>query len=60
MGYHMDECCCKLQTQILQSQYEAAIRENMMLKIDKSNADQSAYMLGILGDWTPKTVSASA
>ena len=60
LGYRMDSCCCKLQTQILQSQYDASLRENMMLKIDKSNVDQSAYLLGILGNWVPKTAAFAA
>ena len=51
LSYHMDECCCKLQTQLLQSQYDTAIRELQKYQNKADNADQSAYLLGTMGKW---------
>lgn len=51
LGFHMDQCCCKLQTQLLQSQYDEAIRELAKAQNDASNAAQSAYLLSVMGKW---------
>lgn len=60
LGYQMDQCCCKIQTQILQSQYDAALREIQGLKTDKSNADQSAYLLSVMGKWVANPSATTA
>ena len=44
-------CCCDIKTTLLQDKYDAAIRENARLLADKSNADQSAYLLSVMGKW---------
>ena len=44
-------CCCDIKTTLLQSRYDDAIRENARLLADKSNADQSAYLLSVMGKW---------
>ena len=51
-------CCCDIKTTLLQDKYDAAIRENARLLADKSNADQSAYLLSVMGKWvaTPAAV----
>ena len=51
LGFQMDQCCCKIQTQLLQSQYDEALRELTKLQSDKSNADQTAYLLSVMGKW---------
>lgn len=60
LGYQMDTCCCKIQTQILQSQYDAALRENQKLQNDKSNSDQTAYLLSVMGKWVANAPAAAA
>ena len=44
-------CCCDIKSTLLQDKYDAAIRENARLLADKSNADQSAYLLATMGKW---------
>ena len=51
LGFQMDQCCCKLQTQILQSQYDETLRELAKAQNDASNAAQSAYLLSVMGKW---------
>lgn len=51
LGYHMDQCCCKLQTQLLQSQYDETLRELQKAQNEASNAAQSAYLLNVMGKW---------
>lgn len=47
----LGSCCCDIKTTLLQDKYDAAIRENARLLADKSNADQSAYLLSVMGKW---------
>ena len=51
LGFQMDQCCCKLQTQLLQSQYDETLRELAKAQNDASNAAQSAYLLSVMGKW---------
>jgi len=60
LGYHMDECCCKIQTQILQGQYDNALRELAKAQTDASNAAQSAYLLSVMGKWVANPASTTA
>ena len=47
----LGSCCCDIKTTLLQSRYDDALRENARLLADKSNADQSAYLLSVMGKW---------
>ena len=51
-------CCCDIKTTLLQSRYDDAIRENARLLADKSNADQSAYLLSVMGKWVANPAGA--
>ena len=51
-------CCCDIKSTLLQDKYDAAIRENARLLADKSNADQSAYLLSVMGKWVANPASA--
>ena len=53
-------CCCDIKSTLLQSQYDEAIRENARLLADKSNADQSAYLLSVMGKWIANPSSTTA
>ena len=44
-------CCCDIKSTLLQNRYEDVVRENARLLADKSNADQSAYLLSVMGKW---------
>lgn len=51
LGYRMESCCCSIKTQLLQDKYEALERRFSEIFTDKSNADQSAYLLSVMGKW---------
>ena len=53
-------CCCDIKSTLLQDKYDAAIRENARLLADKSNADQSAYLLSVMGKWVANPASTTA
>ena len=56
----LSSCCCDLKSTLLQDKYDAAIRENARLLADKSNADQSAYLLSVMGKWIANPASTTA
>ena len=58
LGFQMDQCCCKIQTQLLQSQYDETLRELAKAQNDASNAAQSAYLLSVMGKWVANPASA--
>ena len=51
LSSQLGSCCCDIKTTLLQSRYDDALRENARLLADKSNADQSAYILSVMGKW---------
>lgn len=53
-------CCCDIKSTLLQDKYDAAVRENARLLADKSNADQSAYLLSVMGKWVANPASTAA
>ena len=59
LGFQLDQCCCKIQTQILQSQYDEAVRELAKAQNDASNAAQSAYLLSVMGKWVANPAAAA-
>lgn len=59
LGFQMDQCCCKIQTQLLQSQYDETLRELAKAQNDASNAAQSAYLLSVMGKWVANPASAA-
>ena len=60
LGFQMDQCCCKLQTQLLQSQYDETLRELAKAQNDASNAAQSAYLLSVMGKWVANPAATVA
>ena len=51
-------CCCDIKSTLLQNRYEDVVRENARLLADKSNADQSAYLLSVMGKWVSNPAAA--
>lgn len=49
LGYHMDQCCCSIKTQMLQDKYDNLENLYRTAQNDISNANQSQYILGALG-----------
>ena len=56
----LGSCCCDIKSTLLQDKYDAAIRENARLLADKSNADQSAYLLSVMGKWVANAPATTA
>lgn len=56
LGYHMDQCCCEIKTQMLQNRLDDAQAALVAAQGNISNANQSQYILSQLGRfvaWTP-------
>ena len=63
MGYHMDQCCCEIKTQMLQNRLDDAQAALVAAQGNISNANQSQYILSQLGRfvaWTPSGSQAAA
>jgi len=60
LGYHMDECCCSIKTQMLQDKYDALAEQYRTAQNDLSNAAQSQYILGALGRFVAYPPSTAA
>ena len=56
----LGSCCCDIKSTLLQNRYEDVVRENARLLADKSNADQSAYLLSVMGKWVANPASTTA
>lgn len=56
----LGSCCCDIKSTLLQNRYEDVVRENARLVADKSNADQSAYLLSVMGKWVANPASTTA
>lgn len=68
LGYHLDQCCCDIKTQMLQNRLDDANAALVAAQNNISNYNQSQYILSQLGRfvaWTPSgsqavTTSAAA
>ena len=60
LGYHMDQCCCSIKTQMLQDKYDALAEQYRTAQNDLSNAAQSQYILGALGRFVAYPPSTAA
>ena len=62
LGYHMDQCCCEIKTQMLQNRLDDAQAALVAAQGNISNANQSQYILSQLGRfvaWSPSGTQAS-
>jgi len=59
LGAQMEQCCCSIKTQMLQDKYDEAIRELNKAYTDKSNSEQSAYLLSVMGKWVANAPAAA-
>ena len=60
LGYHMDQCCCSIKTQMLQDKYDALENKYLTAQNDLSNAAQSQYILNALGRFVAYPAAAAA
>ena len=59
LGFKMDSCCCEIKTQMLQQRLEDAQAQNVALQNERSNYQQSQYLLGQMGRWVGWTPEGS-
>lgn len=62
LGYHLDQCCCEIKTQMLQNRLDDAQAALVAAQGNISNANQSQYILSQLGRfvaWTPSGTQAA-
>ena len=55
----MDTCCCEIKTQMLQQRLEDTQAQNVALQNERSNYQQSQYLLGQMGRWVGWTPEGS-
>ena len=60
LGFNMEQCCCRIQNQILQSQYDEALRELHKAETKSAVADGNAYLLSVMGRWVANPSAATA
>lgn len=53
LGYQLQSCCCDIKTQMLQQRLEDAQAALVTANGAISNANQSQYLLSMLGSYTP-------
>ena len=58
LGYQLQSCCCDIKTQMLQQRLEDANAALVAAQGAISNANQSQYLLSMLGSYTPGTAAA--
>ena len=57
LGYQMQTCCCDIKTQMLQNRLDDANAALVAAQGAISNANQSQYLLSMLGSYTPGSVA---
>ena len=60
LGYKMDECCCAIKTMLLENRLQdtqIALQNEQNKSI---NAEQSAYLLSVMGKWVANAPSTTA
>ena len=63
IGYHLDQCCCEIKTQMLQNRLDDANAALVAAQNNISNYNQSQYILSQLGRfvaWTPSGTQTAA
>ena len=59
MGFQMENCCCSIKTQMLQDKYDETVRELAKAQAEAINAQQSAYLLSVMGKWIANPAAAA-
>lgn len=60
LGFQMQSCCCDIKTTMLQDRLDAAERENVILRGQVNNAEQTQTILSNLGRFVAYAGSGSA
>ena len=59
LGYKMDECCCAIKTMLLENRLQDTQLALQNEQNKAINADQSAYLLSVMGKWVANAPAAS-
>ena len=59
LGYHMDQCCCEIKTQMLQNRLDDANAALVAAQNNISNYNQSQYILSQLGRFVANAPAAA-
>ena len=51
LGYQLDKCCCDIKTTLLENRLQDAETKLNQQFTQISNAEQSAYLLNVMGKW---------
>ena len=60
LGYKMDECCCSIKTMLLENRLQdtqLALQDSQNKAV---NAEQSAYLLNVMGKWVANAPATTA
>lgn len=60
LGYKMDECCCSIKTMLLENRLQDTQIALQNAQNQAVNADQSAYLLSVMGKWVANAPAAAA
>ena len=60
LGYKMESCCCGIKTMMLENRLQDAQIALNQQNTQISNAEQTQYLLSVMGNWTPVTAAAVA
>jgi len=60
LGSQMSACCCEIKTQMLQDKYDELLRKYGDVQDKANNAEQSQYLLGVMGKWVANPAAAAA
>lgn len=60
LGYHLDQCCCEIKTQMLQNRLDDANAALVAARGEISNAAQTQVLLSTMGKWVANPAAAAA
>ena len=60
LGYKMDECCCSIKTMLLENRLQDTQIALQNAQNQAVNAEQSAYLLSVMGKWVANAPAAAA
>ena len=59
LGYKMDECCCSIKTMLLENRLQDTQLALQDAQNKAVNAEQSAYLLNVMGKWVANAPAAA-
>ena len=60
LGYKMDECCCAIKTMLLENRLQDTQIALQNAQNQAVNAEQSAYLLSVMGQWVANAPATTA